>query len=160
MSKEELDKIGKRSIQDEEKLLIGAFLEINPACNYTLDNFEIDYHSSMVSIGTSDSSWRPDTRTMGIGFAQYGAVNVSATQKLFLGVTYKDQIWNMMHLTPTEANPCFLMHRLGVEMSNYTGHARRLRLIDLFRIERIQRYLHIRCRNWQTTPWGQRLLSW
>ncbi|KIW18855.1 hypothetical protein PV08_03144 [Exophiala spinifera] len=160
MSKTELDNVGKQAFNEHDKLLIGTFLETNLNCTYNLDKFQSDYHTAMAPMGTSEASWRPDTRTLGFGFAQYVTANVSATKKLLPGVTYKQSVWDMMQLSPSEANPCFLMNWMGVEVSSCTGHARRVRLIDLFKIKRIQRHLDIRRRDWRTTAWGRSLISW
>jgi hypothetical protein len=147
------------SIPKGTRLCIGASLRLNKTCSYTLDEYESEYAQTMVPLGTTETVWRPDTRTIGFSATQYIGVTVSGTQKKIPSTTLKDRIWNKLSQNPTRANPCFLNQFLVVEISHCTGNSRRRRLKDLLRMERVRLHLQYFRPGWDRTPWGVGLLS-
>jgi hypothetical protein len=147
------------SIPKGRRLCIGASLRLNKTCSYTLDEYESEYAQTMVPLGTNETVWRPDTRTIGFSAAQYIGITVSGTQKKIPSTTVKDHIWNKLSQNPTRANPCFLNQFLVVEISHCTGNSRRRRVKDLLSMERVRRHLQYFRPGWDRTQWGVGLLS-
>jgi hypothetical protein len=142
-----------------ERLCIGASLLLNNTCRYTLDEYESEYAQTMVPLGTTETTWRLDTRTIGFSAAQYIGITVSGTQKKIPSTTVKDHIWNKLSQNPTRANPCFLHQFLVVEISHCTGNARRRRVKDLLHMERVWQHLQYFRPGWDMTQWGVGLWS-
>ncbi|KAH8755612.1 hypothetical protein F5882DRAFT_482064 [Hyaloscypha sp. PMI_1271] len=147
------------SIPKGRRLCIGASLRLNKTCSYTLDEYESEYAQTMVPLGTTETVWRLDTRTIGVSAAQYIGITVSGTQKRIPSTTLKDRIWNKLSQNPTRANPCFLHQFLVVEISHCTGNSRRRRLKDLLYMERVRLHLQYFHPDWDRTQWGVGLLS-
>ncbi|KAH8784472.1 hypothetical protein BGZ57DRAFT_757547, partial [Hyaloscypha finlandica] len=147
------------SIPKGWRLRIGASLRLNKTCSYKLDEYESEYAQTMVPLGTTETVWRPDTRTIGFSAAQYIGITVSGTQKKIPSTTVKDHIWNKLSQNPRRANPCFLNQFLVVEISHCTGNSRRRRVKDLLHMERVRQHLQYFRPGWDKTQWGVQLLS-
>ncbi|KAL8807174.1 MAG: hypothetical protein Q9182_000856 [Xanthomendoza sp. 2 TL-2023] len=135
-------------------LLIGAGFRLNDNCQYTLSAFAEDNASKITVLGTKESVWRPDSRSLAFGVTKYLGITVSGTQKLIPQTTLKQHILDKWTTIPSRANPGILNHYLGVEFSHCTGNARRIPLRQLMITSRIWALLERQVPNWIQTPWG------
>ncbi|KAE8445349.1 hypothetical protein EG329_013471 [Mollisiaceae sp. DMI_Dod_QoI] len=144
-----------RSLGPDDRLLIGAALEENNNCRYTLAHYEQDYGQDMGYLGTISDRWSLDARSLGFSAGQYINLTASGTQKKVPGVTLKEAIWNQFSQSPQSASIEWLNNFIGVEISHCTGNARRVRMKDLLCTERVRKRIN-RCHpGWETTEWGQ-----
>ncbi|KAI4202905.1 MAG: hypothetical protein LQ350_002276 [Teloschistes chrysophthalmus] len=66
----------------EDLLLIGTGLRENPHCTYHIVDFCRDWAPEMTVLGTQESVWKTDTRSIAVGLSKYVGVTVSGSQKL------------------------------------------------------------------------------
>ncbi|KAL8820043.1 MAG: hypothetical protein Q9223_001649 [Gallowayella weberi] len=135
-------------------LLIGAGFRLNDNCHYTLSAFTEKNAPKMTVLGTKESVWRPDSRSLAIGITKYFGITVSGTQKLIPQTTLKQHILDKWTTIPSRANPGILNHFLGVEFSHCTGNARRISLRQLMITSPIWALLERQVPDWIQTPWG------
>lgn len=135
-------------------LSIGGALKKNNECHYTLDQYEDDYGLSMGQLGTMSPYWATDARTSGFSAGQYFNVTGSVTQKKLPGITLKEHILNSFSQDPVNADIEVLNKFIGVEVSHCTGNARRVRMKEVFRLERVRERLSYYYPDWELTDWG------
>jgi hypothetical protein len=142
-------------LKRNDMLLIGASLWYNHRCGYRLSHYDYDYGHGLAALGTARPEWRPETWTVGVTAGQYVTVNANVARKKYPGTTLKENIWSKFKHDPKDANIEYLNHFLGVEISYCSGNARRVRLKDLFHIQRVKDRLNAYKPDWETTNWGQ-----
>ncbi|PMD40273.1 hypothetical protein L207DRAFT_582488 [Hyaloscypha variabilis F] len=140
-------------IPRDAKLLIGAashsILQANESCPFTLDDLERDFGLNMTPLGTKPSVWSTSERQGGFSVSQYGVgITAKGIQKKLPCTTQKQAIWNKWKFQAKRANPNILNSYLGVEISNCTGNARRVKLRDLFTMPPIQNVLMYQFPDW------------
>ncbi|KAL8703796.1 MAG: hypothetical protein Q9201_003036 [Fulgogasparrea decipioides] len=141
----------------DDLLLIGVGLRENHYCKYGISEFSQDWASEIGVLGTHESVWKTDTRSLALGISRYLGVTVSGSQKLIPETTRKQHILDKWTTVPTRANPGIMNQYLGVEISHCTGNARRISLRDLMTRAPIQAILERQIPGWIQTPWGSNL---
>ncbi|KAL8724201.1 MAG: hypothetical protein Q9181_006930 [Wetmoreana brouardii] len=141
----------------DDLLLIGARLRENRSCKYRISEFSQDWASEIGVLGTHESVWKTDTRSLTLGISKYLGVTVSGSQKLIPETTRKQHVLDKWTTIPTRANPGILNQYLGVEVSHCTGNARRISLRDLMTRAPILAILERQIPGWTQTPWGSSL---
>lgn len=139
-------------IRRDDHLLIGAPLQHNVQCPYTLDVFENDRYGRLRYLGTAAGGFDLDAITAGVAMGQYTVINISATAKKIPEITVKQATYNSFNNNRRGGNIYSLNSYVGVEISHHTGNAKRVRIMDLFRIATVDRRLDA---NWKETEWGQ-----
>lgn len=141
----------------DDLLLIGVGLRENPHCTYHVQDFCHDWASDMTVLGTQESVWKTDTRSLAIGFSKYIGVTLSGSQKLMPLTTRKQHILDKWTNAPERCNPGILNQYLGVEISHCTGNARRISLRQLMATEPISSIFERQTPGWSRTEWGTSL---
>lgn len=113
-----------------------------------------DWASDMTILGTQDSFWKTDSRTLAVGLSKYIGVTISGSQKLIPETTRKQHILDKWTTNPMRANPGILNQHLGIQVSHCTGNARRISLRELMTTEPIWSVLERQSPGWTQTPWG------
>lgn len=139
----------------DDLLLIGGGLRTNEGCKYTLSDFKDDYASDISPLGTKESVWKLDSRSLAVGLSKYLGITVSGTQKLVPQTTVKQHILDKWTTLPSRANPGILNQYLGVEISHCTGNARRVPLRKLMTSSPVMSVLERQNPGWMNKPWGQ-----
>ena len=142
-------------LAEDDLLLIGGGLRTNQDCIYTLSDFRNDYASDISPLGTKESVWKLDTRSLAVGLSKYIGVTVSGTQKLVPHTTLKQLILDKWSTLPSRANPGVLFQYLGVEISHCTGNARRVALRQLMTSSSVMSVLELQNPGWMDKPWGK-----
>ncbi|KAL9634715.1 MAG: hypothetical protein Q9204_002881 [Flavoplaca sp. TL-2023a] len=142
------------ALSKDDLLLIGAGFRENQHCRYTMSAFTKESASGMTLLGTKESVWRNDNRTLAVGLSKYFGVTISGTQKLIPQTTLKQHILDKWTMKPTRSNPAILNQYLGVEISHCTGNARRVSLKDLMASKPLWQILQCQHPGWHETPWG------
>ena len=142
-------------LAEDDLLLIGGGLRTNQDCKYTLSDFKYDCASDISPLGTKESVWKPDTRSLAVGFSKYIGITVSGTQKLVPQTTLKQHILDKWTTLPSRANPGILNQYLGVEISHCTGNARRVALRQLMTSSSVVSVLERQSPGWMNKPWGK-----
>lgn len=144
-------------LADNALLLIGARFRENRNCQYTRSAFIDDVGSKMSILGTKESVWKTDSRSVAIGLSKYVGFAVTGTQKLIPQTTLKQHILDKWTTMPSRSNPGILNQYLGVETSHCTGNARRISLKELLISDPIWQILDRHTPNWDQTSWGSAL---
>ncbi|KAL8858803.1 MAG: hypothetical protein Q9178_004720 [Gyalolechia marmorata] len=139
---------------NDDLLLIGAELRENRRCQYGLSDLTYETQSEVRFLGTRESVWRTDTRSIAVGLSKYLAVTVSGTQKFIPQTTLKQHILDKWTTNPSRANPGILDQLLGVEISHCTGNARRISLRELLITKPILSILERQSPDWTEKQWG------
>lgn len=147
----------KLEFADNALLLIGARFRENRNCQYTRSAFIDDVGSTMSILGTKESVWKTDSRSLAIGLSKYVGITVTGTQKLIPQTTLKQHILDKWTTKPSRSNPGILNQYLGVEISHCTGNARRISLKELLISDPIWQILDRQTPNWDQTSWGSAL---
>ncbi|KAL8881196.1 MAG: hypothetical protein Q9215_006368 [Flavoplaca cf. flavocitrina] len=142
------------ALSKDDWLLIGAGFRENQHCRYTMSAFTKESASRMTVLGTKESVWRNDNRTLAVGLSKYFGVTISGTQKLIPETTLKQHILDKWTTKPTRSNPAILNQYLGVEISHCTGNARRVSLKELMVSKPLWPILQCQIPLWHETPWG------
>ncbi|KAL8957344.1 MAG: hypothetical protein Q9193_005355 [Seirophora villosa] len=142
---------------DNALLLIGARFRENRNCQYTRSAFIDDVGSKMSILGTKESVWKTDSRSLAFGLSKYVGIMVTGTQKLIPQTTLKQHILDKWTTKPSRSNPGILNQYLGVEISHCTGNARRISLKQLLISDPIWQILDRHTPNWDQTSWGSAL---
>ncbi|KAL9635955.1 MAG: hypothetical protein Q9204_002428 [Flavoplaca sp. TL-2023a] len=142
-------------LSKDDLLLIGAGFSENQHCRYTMAAFTKESASGMTFLGTQESVWRNDNRTLAVGISKYFGVTISGTQKLIPKTTRKQHILDKWTNAPTRSNPAILNQHLGVEISHCTGNARRVSLKELMVSKPLWPILQCQIPRWHETPWGE-----
>lgn len=142
-------------LAEDDLLLIGGELRTNQDCKYTISDFKEDYASDMIPLGTKESVWKPDTRSLAVGLSKYIGITVSGTQKLVPQTTLKQHILDKWTTLPSRANPGILNQYLGVEISHCTGNARRVALRQLMTSSSVMSVLERQNPGWMNKTWGK-----
>ncbi|KAL8690405.1 MAG: hypothetical protein Q9218_004147, partial [Villophora microphyllina] len=143
----------------DDLLLIGSGLSENHYCKYSIEDFSHDWASEMTVLGTQESVWKTDTRSLAIGFSKYIGVTVSGSQKLMPRTTRKQHILDKWTNAPSRCNPGILNQYLGVEISHCTGNARRISLRQLMVTNPILSIFARQIPDWTQTEWGISLIG-
>ncbi|KAL8871788.1 MAG: hypothetical protein Q9174_002455 [Haloplaca sp. 1 TL-2023] len=146
-------------IGPDDLLLVGGELKVNHLCKYSMRDFLHDWAPDTGVLGTHQSYWRSDTRTLALGVSKYLGITVSGTQKLIPETTRKQHILDKWTSTPARCNPAILRQYLGVEVSHCTGNARRMSLGNLMFTLPVRVVLERRMPAWTETPWGFSLME-
>lgn len=144
-------------LRKDDLLLIGNGLRENLHCTYHIGGFCRDWASEMTVLGTLESVWKTDTRSVAIGFSKYVGVTVSGSQKLMPQTTRKQHILDKWISVPWRCNPGILNQYLGVEISHCTGNARRISLRQLMATGPIMSIFERQMPDWTRTEWGRSL---
>lgn len=144
-------------LDKNDLLLIGAGFRDNLNCRYTRSAFVGEMKPKMTVLGTKESVWKTDTRSVAFTLSKYLGVTVSGTQKLIPQTSLKQHILDKWTTVPSRSNPGILNQYLGVEISHCTGNARRISLKELMISEPIRPILDRQSPNWAQTPWGSAL---
>ena len=142
------------ALSKDDLLLIGAGFRENQHCRYTMSAFTNESASRMTVLGTQESVWRNDNRTLAVGLSKYFGVTISGTQKLIPQTTLKQHILEKWTTKPIRSNPAILNQHLGVEISHCTGNARRVSLKELMVSKPLWPILQCQIPRWHETPWG------
>ena len=142
------------ALSKDDLLLIGAGFRENQRCRYTMSAFTKESASRMTVLGTKESVWRIDNRTLAVGLSKYFGVTISGTQKLIPTTTLKQHILDKWTTKPTRSNPAILNQYLGVEISHCTGNARRVSLKELMASKPLRATLQCQIPRWHEKPWG------
>ena len=142
-------------LAEDDLLLIGGGLRTNQDCKYTLSDFKYDHASDMSPLGTKESVWKPDTRSLAVGLCKYIGITVTGTQKLVPQTTLKQHILDKWTTLPSRANPGILNQYLGVEISHCTGNARRVALRQLMTSSSVMSVLERQTPGWLNKSWGK-----
>lgn len=139
-----------------DKLLIGAELTIKRSCDYTLQEFEMNYGSQICDLGPRASSWKFDGGAVALQVAapKIITIQLEGTFKKIPETTVKQSIWQKWKFKPERANPEVLNNYYGVEMSHCTGNVRRVPLKVLLLATPVQELLERQIPGWQHSPWG------
>ncbi|KAI1266425.1 hypothetical protein F5Y18DRAFT_358249 [Xylariaceae sp. FL1019] len=139
-----------------DKLLIGASLDTNGGCNFSLEEFESTYHASIGEAGPKPSSWRFDGVAVSLQLAtpRIVTIQIEGQSKRIPETTVKEYAWQRWHSCPERANPAFLNDYYGVEISHCTGNARRVTLRQIMLMNPVMEFLHCQVPDWSRTPWG------
>ena len=149
-------------IERVSRLLIGSLPDTfkqNSACQYTCQDLERDYGLHMTPLGTQPSAWEWKERSIGFSAGQYIGLSGAGVQKKRPKTTVKQNIWDKWNNKPERANPRIFDECLGIEVSNCTGNAKRIRLRDLFLINSVQQALDCRVPGWMSTDYGLQFLD-
>ena len=149
----------EEELGSDDLLLVGGELRVNRLCKYSMSDFLRDWASDTAILGTQQSYWRSDTRTLTLGVSKYLGITVSGTQKLIPQTTRKQHILDKWTSTPARCNPAILRQYLGVEVSHCTGNARRMSLGKLMLSPPLHAVLERRMPAWTKTPWGFSLMQ-
>ncbi|KAL9039692.1 MAG: hypothetical protein Q9180_002375 [Flavoplaca navasiana] len=141
-------------LSKDDLLLIGAGFRENENCRYTMSTFSKECASAMTVLGTKESVWRNDNRTLAVGLSKYFGVTISGTQKLIPQTTLKQHILDKWTTKPSRSNPAILNRHLGVEISHCTGNARRVSIKELMVSKPLWPILQCQSPRWHETPWG------
>ncbi|KAL8730569.1 MAG: hypothetical protein Q9166_004023 [cf. Caloplaca sp. 2 TL-2023] len=147
------------TLSNDDLLLIGAGFRENPSCQFTTSAFAKEVASTTTLLGTKESVWRTDSRSLAIGFSKHLGVTVTGTQKLIPQTTLKQHILDKWTTIPARSNPGILNQYLGVEISQCTGNARRISLRKLMISTPIKSILERQIPNWAQTSWGSALYA-
>lgn len=142
------------ALSKDDLLLIGAGFRENQHCRYTISAFTKESASRMTVLGTKESVWRTDNRTLAFSLSKNFGVTISGTQKLIPQTTLKQHILDKWTTKPTRSNPAILNQYLGVEISHCTGNARRVSLKELMVSNSMWPVLQCQHPGWHETPWG------
>ena len=142
-------------LAEDDLLLIGSGLRINQDCTYTLLDFKDDYASDISPLGTEESVWKLDARSLFFSFSKWIGVTVSGTQKLVPQTTLKQHILDKWSSMPSRANPGILHQYHGVEISHCTGNARRVALRQILTSNLVMSVLERQKPGWMNQRWGQ-----
>ena len=151
----------KYLIDIDDFLLIGAGLQENRQCEYTIDQYEIDFEGSsyMNTLKTSKVQWKWETRGVGGSLGvKAGPVNLGVTgqinQKRIPETTQKQALWTKWNADPENGHIGWLNNFSGVEVSHCTGNVRRIRTRHLLRLKPVRDRLNELSYNWEATDWG------
>jgi serine/threonine protein kinase len=97
-------------------------------------------------LGTAKEHWRTESRQQTFSVAKIVGLALGRSQKLHPNITLKDVILEDWFVEPSrdvtyEPDPSYLDQLAGLEISNCTGNARRVRLWDLLRDPIVITYL-------------------
>ena len=146
-------------LHEDDRLLIGTKLEENAQCTYAMAEFASDMKHVLQPLGTKQSEWVNDSRSLAIGASKYLAITVTGTQKLAPATTLKQLILDRWALKPQRANPAILHQLLGVEVSHCTGNARRVPLKYILQTKAFSGILEQQCPGWTESEWGRSLVQ-
>ena len=124
------DKMGI-PMHEDDRLLIGASHEENPDCNYIVADFALDKRGNLQPLEIRSEEWKNDNRILNVGVSKYLVASVTGTQRFVSATTLKQLIIDRWTNEPQKANPATFYQLLGVEVSHYTGNARRVPLKEL-----------------------------
>ena len=141
----------------DDLLLIGSGLRENPNCNYGMADFMKDRVLDISKMGTRESLWKTESRSLTVGSSKYLGITMSGNQKLIPRTTLKQLILDKWSTNASRSNPGVFNQYLGVEISHCTGNARRVPLRKLMTIPSVWILLERQVPGWMTTPWGQSL---
>ncbi|KAL9013328.1 MAG: hypothetical protein Q9173_001972 [Seirophora scorigena] len=138
-------------------LLIGARFRENRNCQYTRSAFIDDVGSEMSMLGTKESVWKTESRSLALGLSRYVGITFTGTPKLIPQSTLKQHILDKWTTMPSRSNPGILNQYLGIEISHCMGNARRISLKELLISDPIWQFLDRQIPNWDQTSWGSAL---
>jgi hypothetical protein len=154
-----LSRVKPLYLKKDDLLLIGTRLRENRYCSYSLNDFERDYGHEMGVLGSEDSRWEPDSRSVGLSFSHIIGIAVQGTVKKRPQTSLKQLIIDKWTNNPRRANPGVLNQLLGVEISHCTGNARRVRIKDLILMDTVRSVLERQYPGWSTSTWGAAFLG-
>ncbi|KAI1152406.1 hypothetical protein F4825DRAFT_309638 [Nemania diffusa] len=139
-----------------DKLLIGANLDPNGGCTFSLKEYELSYHEAIGEAGPKPSSWRFDGVAVSLQLAtpKIVTLQIEGQSKRIPETTVKENAWQKWHSCPERANPAFLNDFYGVEISHCTGNARRVTLRQIILMRPVMEFLDRQIPSWSRTPWG------
>lgn len=76
-------------LAEDDLVLIGGGLRVNRLCRYSISDFSQDWASETTLLGTQESFWKTDTRSLAVGLSKYLGVTVAGSQKLVPQMTRK-----------------------------------------------------------------------
>ncbi|KAI0145139.1 hypothetical protein GGR57DRAFT_480907 [Xylariaceae sp. FL1272] len=139
-----------------DKLLIGASLDTNGGCTFSLNEYELTYYANIGESGPKPSSWRFDGVAVSLQLATPKVVmlQIEGQSKRIPETTVKDNAWQKWHSCPERANPAFLNDYYGVEISHCTGNSRRVTLRQIMLMHPVMEFLDRQLPEWSRTAWG------
>ncbi|KAI1840949.1 hypothetical protein JX266_012885 [Neoarthrinium moseri] len=140
----------------DDKLLIGTEMTTNPACTFTLQEYEMNFGDLLTELGPKPSTWKFDGIAMSLQLAapKVVAIQIQGQTKRIPEVSVKEHTWQRWNSNPERANPGVLNNYYGVEISHCTGNARRVPLKQILLMEPIQELLQRQIPGWESTQWG------
>jgi hypothetical protein len=154
-----LSRVEPLYLRKDDLLLIGTHFRENRHCRYSLNDFERDYGYEMGVLGSENSGWEPDSRSVGLSFSHIIGIAVQGTVKKRPQTSLKQLIIDKWTNNPRRANPGVLNQLLGVEISHCTGNARRVRIKDLILMDTVGSVLERQSPGWSTLTWGAAFLQ-
>ena len=79
-------------MEKDDLLLIGMRFQEKRSCIYGIGDFERSYGNEMGVLGTSNSSWRLESRAVGLSFSKLVGIQVQGTQKQIPETTLKQHV--------------------------------------------------------------------
>lgn len=146
-------------LSKNDLLLIGAGFRENWNCQYTASEFAQECASHTFPLGTKESVWKTDGRSIAIGLSKYLGITVTGTQKLIPQTTIKQHILDKWTTQPLRSNPGILNQYIGLEISHCTGNARRITLGELMLSRPVWAILDRQIPDWFQKPWGSALTA-
>ncbi|KAI3325876.1 hypothetical protein HD806DRAFT_426204 [Xylariaceae sp. AK1471] len=145
------------SISLEDKLLIGTELTVNGGCDFSLQEYEMNYGDIIREAGPRPSSWRFDGVAVSLQLAapKFVTIQIEGQTKRLPEKTVKENAWQKWNTNPERANPGILNNYYGVEISHCTGNARRVPLKEILLMEPVLYFLERQIPGWIETPWGK-----
>ncbi len=141
-------------MEKDDLLLIGMHFQENGLCTYGIGDFEKSYGNEMGVLGTSNYSWRWESRAVGLSFSKLVGIQVQGTQKQIPETTLKQHVLDKWVNKPERANPGILNQFHGVMISHCTGNAVRISLKELLLSKAVFPMLNRQMPDWETTAWG------
>ena len=145
-------------MEKDDLLLIGMRFQERMFCNYGIGDFEKSYGNEMGVLGTSNASWRLESRAVGLSFSKLVGIQVQGTQKQIPETTLKQHVLDKWVNKPERANPGILNQFHGVVISHCTGNAVRISLKELLLSKAVRPILGRQIPDWETTVWGSSFL--
>jgi hypothetical protein len=143
-------------LSPDDLLLINGdwgIMKEKTTCEYTLNQYEANYGGLLNGLGTGDSTWRWDTRSVSIGFSKIVGVSVTGIQKRIPDTPLKQKILDKWQ-NAERRNPHVLNQSLGVEVSHCTGNARRVAVKTILTLKPMAHALDRQFPGWRAKPWG------
>lgn len=145
-------------MEKNDLLLIGMRFREKGSCIYGIGDFERSYGNEMGVLGTSNSTWRLESRAVGLSFSKLVGIQVQGTQKQIPETTLKQHVLDKWVNKPERANPGILNQFHGVMISHCTGNAVRISLKELLLSKAVRPMLNRQIPDWETTAWGSPFL--
>ena len=140
----------------EDRLLIGTEMTVKRDCDFTLQEYEMNFSDMIRESGPKPSTWRFDGVAAAIQIAAPKVImfQIEGQSKKLPERTVKEDAWQKWNAKPERANPGILNNYYGVEISHCTGNARRVPLKHILLMKPVNELLQRQMPGWASTPWG------